>query len=493
MIFNRQQQQLILLNSCLGDWTGCTNEEMMNMGMNEWFTFIHQDDREKLSYLIENMGSVPDGKTETLEYRLITRNGKTLWIKSRSKVFKRNTEGEVTHVLTVLQDVTEEVELRHQLIDRSMFIETLIDNNIDRLMVLDRELKMISWNKRCEESYHLTKEQAIGRPFAELFPRGIMENAELMHAIEQAMQGITQHIAARREIYNHIYSEIFCIPLKNEEGEVYAVLILLHDISKMLQAKNELEELNKTLEQKNKELEEKNEEITSFAFIASHDLKEPLRKLYTFSDWLLQRETDSLSEMGRHYLKKISNSVRRMDMLIEDVLVLTKIDWDKKAPSKIDLNAILSRAVGDMKEYIKERGAEIVTEELPVIEGHDNQVFYLFKNLLDNAVKFQPSENQPLVKITAEQVEGHQIDDKKAGGSIDYYKISFEDNGLGLDSKYFKKIFQVFQRLHNKNEYEGTGMGLAICRKIMQNHGGFIKVESEPGKGSVFSCYFPVI
>ena len=492
IIFNREQEQMVLLNSCLSDWTAYSNEELINMGMNEWMELVHEGDRENLKNLIEGMGSVPDGKMETLEYRLLTRSGKTLWIKSRSKVFKRNTEGAVTHVLTVLQDVTEEVELRHQLIDRSMFIETLIDNNIDRLLVLDREFKIISWNKRCEENYHFTRDQAIGQPFVELFPR-IKEDAELMHAIEQAMQGVTRHITPRKEIYNHIYSEIFCIPLKNEEGEVYAVLILLHDVSKMLRAQNELEDLNKTLEEKNKELEEKNEEITSFAFIASHDLKEPLRKLYTFSDWLLQREADSLSETGRNYLKKIANSVRRMDMLIEDVLVLTKIDCDKKAPSKIDLNAVLSRALGDMKDYIKERGAEIITEELPVIEGHDNQVFYLFKNILDNAVKFQPPGNQPLVKITTEQVEGYQIDSNRLEENIDYYRISFEDNGLGLDSQYFKKIFQVFQRLHNKSEFEGTGMGLAICRKIMQNHEGIITVESEPGKGSVFSCYFPII
>jgi light-regulated signal transduction histidine kinase (bacteriophytochrome) len=146
-----------------------------------------------------------------------------------------------------------------------------------------------------------------------------------------------------------------------------------------------------------------------------------------------------------------------------------------------------------MNEYIKEAEAEVVAERLPVITGNDNQVFYLFKNLLNNAIKFQFPGNQPIIKITAEQVAGHQVDSAKADESRDYCKVSFEDNGLGLDPKYFKKIFQVFQRLHNKNEYEGTGMGLAICRKIMENHGGFIKVESEPDKGSVFSCYFPII
>jgi PAS domain S-box-containing protein len=491
-IYDLDQKQPVYLNNCLGKWTGYTNEELIALGFNGRLALIHEDDKEKLESFNEEMRSVADGKIVKLEYRLKTKYEKTIWIRNRSKVFKRNAEGRVTHVLSVLQDLTEEMELRNQLIERTQFIEALVDNSIDRVLAFDLEYKIISWNRRCEEIYHLTKEEAIGRSFLELFPK-IKEDRVLMNAIERAKTGEPYHIPARKEIYNHSFSEIFFIPLKNENGQVHAVLNLLHDVSKMHHVQSELKELNKTLEQKNKELEEKNEEITSFAFIASHDLKEPLRKLYTFSDWLLQKESEGLSETGRNYVKKIGNSVRRMDVLIEDILVLAKIDSDKKLLEKIDLNAILSGVIGDMNEYIKEAEAEVVAERLPVITGNDNQVFYLFKNLLNNAIKFQFPGNQPIIKITAEQVAGHQVDSAKADESRDYCKVSFEDNGLGLDPKYFKKIFQVFQRLHNKNEYEGTGMGLAICRKIMENHGGFIKVESEPDKGSVFSCYFPII
>jgi signal transduction histidine kinase len=182
-----------------------------------------------------------------------------------------------------------------------------------------------------------------------------------------------------------------------------------------------------------------------------------------------------------------------MDMLIEDILILAKIDADKKAPKIINLNAILDAVVGEMKEYIKQSGTEIIIEKLPAITGSDNQIFYLFKNLLNNAIKFQEQGNQPVVKIKAEQIESSEVNNGKAIEATDYFRVSFTDNGLGFETKYAKKIFQVFQRLHGNKEFEGTGMGLAICRKIMENHGGFIAVESEPGKGSVFSCYFPVL
>jgi len=221
-------------------------------------------------------------------------------------------------------------------------------------------------------------------------------------------------------------------------------------------------------------------------------LKEPLRKLYTFSDWLLNRELENLSDTGKSYIKKMANSVRRMDMLIEDILVLTKIDADKRALKSIDLNAILERVIGDMKDYISKHAVEIIAETLPIIMGNDNQLYYLFKNLLSNAIKFNKAERSILIKISARKVASDQLEhEKKHPGGL-YHCVSFEDNGLGFDPKYSKKIFQVFQRLHDPQLYEGTGMGLAICKKIMDNHNGFITADSVLNQGSEFCCYFPV-
>ncbi|HEU4633623.1 MAG TPA: PAS domain S-box protein [Flavisolibacter sp.] len=490
-IFDLQRKQSIHLNDCLAGWIGITNEEMRRMGYQGRLELVHPDDRVKLVEFNNGMSMAAAGETRTIEYRLQTREGKTLWIRDRSKVFKTDEVGRPTHLLSVLQDFTEEVQLRNRLLERTQYAETIIDTSVDRIMVYDVSFSIIGWNKRSEEVTGVRKDQALGKNLFELFPK-VKEDEILVNAFKDSLAGAYVHLPPKKSTYTSTFYERFYIPLKDETGQTYAVLNIMHDISDMVHQREELKELNQTLEKKNKELEEKNEEISSFAFIASHDLKEPLRKLYTFSDWLLQREGESLSETGKQYIKKIANSVRRMDMLIEDVLVLAKIGSDRGVEMTIDLNAVLERVLGDMKDAIRQKGAEIIAEELPVIKGNSNQLFYLFKNLVSNAIKFQEADNQPVLRITSEQVAGSEITTSRSVEVQDYYKISFEDNGLGFEDKYVKKIFQVFQRLHHNKDFEGTGMGLAICRKIMENHSGFIRVKSEPGKGSVFSCYFPV-
>jgi len=236
-------------------------------------------------------------------------------------------------------------------------------------------------------------------------------------------------------------------------------------------------------------LEEKNEELSSFAFVASHDMKEPLRKIHTFSDWLIHQEIGQLSETGKNVVEKIISSVNRMETLIDDVLVLTKIHSDTHREDDVDLNKIVKQVLDEMKEEISRTQANITSKKLPVIKANSNQVLYLFKNLVSNAIKFQKPGSVPKVTINSEIVTG---DEFGLNENQEYVKISFVDNGFGFDQRYTKKIFQVFQRLHGRNEFEGTGIGLAICKKIMENHFGIITVKSELGKGSVFNCLFPL-
>ncbi len=485
IIYDVRHKQPIYLNSCLEEWVGYKNEELISMGMHGRLKLVHPDDRDRLLAFNQLLNESEDGRVMTLEYRLKGREEKMLWLRNRSKVFKRDENDQVTHYLTVLQDVTEEVHLRQELVQRSQFIETLIDHSIDRVLVIGTDNSIIAWNRRCEEVYHINREFAIGKNFFELFPK-LKEDQPIKEAIEKAKGGEAVHLPLRQEIYHHGFSELFYVPLLHENGEVYAILHLLHDVSKMYGVQTELKALNKTLEEKNRELEEKAEEISSFAFIASHDLKEPLRKIHTFSDWLQNQESEKLSTTGKAYIKKIINAVRRMDTLIGDVLVLTRIDSEKSTGKTIDLNAVLERARAEMREEIDSKGVEIIAEQLPLIKGNDTQLHYLFRNLISNAIKFQPEGSAPVLRISAEQVAG------EGEGAGDFHKISFEDNGIGIEEKYFRKIFQVFQRLHGNKEFDGTGIGLAICRKVLEIHGGFMKVESTPGKGSVFHCYFPM-
>jgi PAS domain S-box-containing protein len=490
-IYDVSSRETVHLNNCLAEWTGISREAMVEMGYAGRLKLVHIEDREKLVVFNNDMHHATDNDIRTIEYRLITSRGKTIWIRDRSKVFKRDQYKAPTHILSILQDITQEVELRNQLMERTQYAEVIIDSSVDRIMLYDQQFTIVAWNSRSAELTGVSKKEAIGKNLFELFPK-VRKDEQLFKAFNRALEGHYIHLPNNKSTYTDKYYERFFIPLKNEKKQTYAVLNLMHDVSDTFLQKEKLSELNMTLERKNKELEEKNEEITSFAFIASHDLKEPLRKLYTFSDWLLNRELANLSDTGKSYIKKMANSVRRMDMLIEDILVLTKIDADKKALKSIDLNAILERVTGDMKDYISKHAVEIFADPLPIIKGNDNQLYYLFKNLLSNAIKFNKADRNILIKIGSKQVGGDEIEHEKKYPDMRYHCISFEDNGLGFDPRYSKKIFQVFQRLHDPQVYEGTGMGLAICKKIMDNHNGFITADSVINQGSEFCCYFPV-
>ncbi|MBO9683303.1 MAG: PAS domain S-box protein [Flavisolibacter sp.] len=488
-IYDLQKKQPVYLNNCLSAWTGISNQDLIEMGVEGRLQLIHPDDRLNLLHHNEKTAVAKDGEVLTLEYRLKSDDDKIIWLRNRSKPFLRDSSGKVTHILSVLQNVTEEVELREQLKQRTQFAEAILDASVDRITVFDQNYRFVGWNKRCEQIHHKTKEEVIGKTIFEMFP-GIENHPEYMNGQELSLKGQFIHVPIVRDGYTGDYLELFYIPLKNAAGDTYAVVNIMHDVSDYVINTEQLNALNKRLESKNVELEQKNEEITSFAFVASHDMKEPLRKIHTFSDWLLEQEMNQLSLKGKSLVEKISVSVHRMELLIDDILVLTKIHSDTHREEDVNLNNILNQVMDDMTEEIVKTGAVINKDELPVIKANSNQVFYLFKNLISNAIKFQKPGNVPQVTVSSEIVDGREVEVNEA--REEYLKLSFADNGFGFDQRYAKKIFQVFQRLHGKHEFEGTGIGLAICKKIMENHGGTITVQSEPGKGSVFSCFFPL-
>jgi light-regulated signal transduction histidine kinase (bacteriophytochrome) len=250
--------------------------------------------------------------------------------------------------------------------------------------------------------------------------------------------------------------------------------------------------LNRSLARKDKELKEKNAEILLFSHVTGHDLKEPLRRIYSFIELISSKESENLSGEGRSYLKRIQISVQRMGLLTDDLLNYSLLGKDRSEEiSDLNLHSLLRFARNNLKEIIEEKNAIIESTALPVIKGYRTLIVDLLQHLLSNSLKFQKNDVAPHIFITTAILNGKEINDPDALADKNYLRVSVEDNGMGFEQKDAERIFQMFQRLNDKNAYPGTGIGLALCRKIMQLHNGFISAESEVGKGSIFHCYFP--
>jgi PAS domain S-box-containing protein len=279
----------------------------------------------------------------------------------------------------------------------------------------------------------------------------------------------------------HTYGTIFD---RNDRNLVEHVLNVSVDIT-------EQEEAEQLLHQKNMELQQSNANLEEYAYVASHDLKEPMRKIATFSDRVLATQYESLSPEGRLYLEKIRDSSRRMQTMISDLLAVSVISGNKGFEF-CNLDLIVKDVIQTLEFKIEEKKAIIETDELPGTRVVPSQFRQLFLNLLSNSLKFSREDVRPTIIIQhcfLSSAEAAQFELAKANR---YLRIDIKDNGIGFDNQYATKIFTIFQRLHGKTDYEGTGIGLAICKKIAENHGGTIIANGTINQGSTFSIIIPV-
>ncbi|SFX71766.1 sensor histidine kinase [Cytophaga hutchinsonii] len=250
--------------------------------------------------------------------------------------------------------------------------------------------------------------------------------------------------------------------------------------------------VSKSLEDRNSELEKSNKELASFNHVASHDLQEPLRKIQTFISRIYEKESSNLSQQGKDYLERIQIAAKRMRVLIDDLLLFSRTNKVEKIFEHTDLNLLLDEAIQELTQQIEETGATISSDPLPQLIIIPFQIQQLFINLIANSLKYSKPDVPPAIKIESSIINSNDYEAIIKEKNKEFYKISIMDNGLGFDQEYEEAIFTLFYRLHNNSDYPGTGIGLAICKKIVENHKGYIRAESVPGKGSVFSFFLPL-
>lgn len=249
--------------------------------------------------------------------------------------------------------------------------------------------------------------------------------------------------------------------------------------------------INQGIEERNRELEANNKELQAFNYVASHDLQEPLRKIQTFISRLVDKDLNSLSENGQQYLLKIQDSSQRMRVLIDDLLKYSRANKAEQVFEETDLNNLFENSKLELVQIIEEKKASIINDELPVLNVIPFQMQQLFTNLISNSLKYSKENVVPEITVNISEVDASQEEAIPVNEKNKYYKIIFKDNGIGFDSQYAEKIFLLFNRLHNKNEFSGTGIGLAICKKIVENHKGFIFADGQIDSGATFTIYLP--
>ncbi|GAB4031414.1 PAS domain S-box protein [Spirosoma jeollabukense] len=412
----------------------------------------------------------------------------------------RNAAGTVYAILDMAVDVTEQVLARRTIEESELRFRTLMEAMSPMTWTNTPEGEIDFFNQRWYDYTGLNFEQTKAWGW-----QAVVHPDELAHTLEvygNALRTGTIFVLENR--YRRGSDGAYrwhlnrALPIQDETGAIILWVGTATDIHEQKELEAELEQQvearTEQLLASNYDLRRSNDNLEKFAYIASHDLQEPLRKIQAFGDILKSQYADQLGE-GVDNLERMQSAASRMSQLIKDLLTFSRISTRQETTSPVHLNHVITGVLADLEVAITQAEARVRIGNLPTVLGDESQLRQLFQNLLSNALKFRKADVRPVIQIQVEQVGPNDIPEsvRPIRPVPAYYSISVSDNGIGFDEKYIDRIFQVFQRLHSRTKYAGTGIGLAICEKVATNHGGAITAVSQLGQGATFIVYLPVI
>ncbi len=336
------------------------------------------------------------------------------------------------------------------------------------------------------ELLNLSYEKVVGRYFTDFIEEESRKKFDML--FKQSLKG-----SGKGEINLLGYEKIIpvYISLTSLQPKLDTVGMIITDLTEKKKNEEIILKYQHDLEVKNLELLQSNTELASFTYIASHDLQEPLRKIQTFTNRILDKNATDFANNTGEYFQRILAASKRMQNLITSLLSYSRTNTSEIVLVSMSLNDIVEEVKNNLRELIEENNVTLEVGELPVLDIVPLQFIQLFSNIIMNAIKYRKQNVNPVIKINADVVDETELKKQSSLTNNKYWKISIADNGIGFEQQYAEKIFELFQRLHGRAEYEGTGIGLAICKKIVQNHNGFIEAVGEPDAGATFIIYLP--
>lgn len=490
------------------EWDVTTDKMKWSAGMHEIFgvkegvplstaditKLVHPEDKGVID--IANQ-AIKDKHGYEVNYRVILPNGSVKHINSKGTVAEIS-NGSVTKMKGILRDVTEQAEVDNKLRDYSAFIRKVADTTPSLIT---------SFNKNTGEYIFINRslKNILGYDMESISEKGVSFFVDKIHSddieyyhqqqkllIEESNENYEedkeQIVEYKYRVLNkegkyrwlHTYTTVFD---RDKDGNVLHLLNLSNDITDQVVAEQ-------VLYQKNLQLQQSNSSLQEFAYVASHDLKEPLRKITTFGDRLSLKLKDVITDDAALYLNKITDAAHRMQVMINDLMSVSTITGDKNYEI-YDLDDILADAKVSLEHKIESTNAKIISDDLPEVKVVVAQFRQLFQNLLGNSLKFSKPEVIPEIRITCGKPDKEKLEKYGLNAHNNYIELMFKDNGIGFSNEFNDKIFTIFKRLHGKSEYEGSGIGLAICRKVIENHNGIITASGMPGEGATFCIIMP--